>query len=107
VRIKSVFTQGDLMKRIVEEERLKGIIQTAGAVCHEMNQPLQVISAISEIILLGIQEANPLYDNLVRMRDQVHRVGAITKKLQHITKYETKDYVRGEKIIDIDRASGS
>jgi hypothetical protein len=32
-------------------------------------------------------------------------MGIIMKKLMHITKYETRDYIRGQKIIDIDKAS--
>jgi hypothetical protein len=28
-----------------------------------------------------------------------------TKKIMHITKYETKNYVQGVKIIDIDKSS--
>jgi hypothetical protein len=30
----------------------------------------------------------------------------MSRKLMHITRYETRDYVEGEKIVDIDRSSG-
>ena len=29
----------------------------------------------------------------------------LSRKLMHITRYETRDYLEGEKIIDIDKAS--
>ena len=32
-------------------------------------------------------------------------MGGITRKLMKITRYETKDYVKGVRIIDIDRAA--
>jgi hypothetical protein len=30
----------------------------------------------------------------------------MSRKLMHITRYETRDYLEGEKIIDINKASG-
>jgi hypothetical protein len=37
--------------------------------------------------------------------EQTRRMGDITKKLMRITKYETKDYVQGVKIVDIEKSS--
>ena len=37
--------------------------------------------------------------------DLVGRMGVITRKLMKITRYETKDYLKGVRIIDIDRAA--
>jgi len=38
---------------------------------------------------------------------EIDRVGVIMKKLMHITKYKTREYIRGEQIIDIDKASSA
>ena len=46
----------------------------------------------------------PSIPHLYALKKQLDRMGNITRKLQSITKYETKDYAAGEKIIDIDRA---
>lgn len=76
----------------------------AGSVCHEMNQPMQVVSGISELLLLDMLEDNPFYKQIKSLKEQVDRMSKITKKLMRITRYETKDYLKS-KIVDIDRSS--
>jgi C4-dicarboxylate-specific signal transduction histidine kinase len=58
----------------VETEKLQAIIEMAGAVCHELNQPLQSIYGYCE-----------------------------TKKLMRVKRYETKDYLKGKVIDNRDR----
>ena len=88
-----------------QKERLQIIIETVGAVCHELNQPLMAISGYSEIILMMLSKEDPLYDKNLKILEQVSRMGEITGKLMGITKYRTKSFGRGSKIIDIDKAS--
>jgi len=85
-------------------EKLQGIIEMSGAVCHELNQPLQSVSTYSELLMMDMDKENPSYEKIKEIKGQVDRMGKITKKLMHITKYETKGYLRGQ-IIDIDKAS--
>ena len=70
----------------------------------EMNQPLQVISGLSELLLVEVPEDNPLYSNLQKIIEQTDRMGEITGKLMNVTRYETKSYLKG-KIVDIDKAA--
>ena len=88
----------------VGKEKLQGIIEMSGAVCHELNQPLQSISAYSELLMMDIDKENPSHEQIEKIKGQVDRMGEITKKLMRVTKYETKSYLRGQ-IIDIDKAS--
>ena len=88
----------------IEREKLQGVIEMAGAICHEMNQPMQAVSGYSELLLMDISEDNPMFTNIQKIKGQIDRMGKITEKLKAITRYETKDYLKG-KIIDIDRAS--
>jgi C4-dicarboxylate-specific signal transduction histidine kinase len=88
----------------IEKEKLQGIIEMSGAVCHELNQPMQVVSGTSVLLMMNIQDDNPLYENIKTVKEQIDRMGTITKKLMGITKYITKDYLKG-KIIDIDKAT--
>ena len=88
----------------VGREKLQSIIEMSGAVCHELNQPLQSISAYSELLMMDIDKENPSHEQIEKIKGQVDRMGEITKKLMRITKYETKGYLRGQ-IIDIDKAS--
>ena len=39
--------------------------------------------------------------------EHVKRMGVITNKLMRITKYKTRDYIAGKKIVDIDKASNT
>lgn len=93
-------------RKLVEQERLnreklQGVLEIAGATCHEMNQPLQNIYFILDDMLEKNQN-NELYYEL---KEQIKRLKEITSKLQNITKYETKGYIQGSQIIDIDKAS--
>ncbi|MBU0985668.1 MAG: PAS domain S-box protein, partial [Proteobacteria bacterium] len=90
-------------QRRIHHEKLQGVLEMAGAVCHEMNQPLMAISGYSELLLMNMAESDPISDKLIKIRNQAERLGKITRKLMSITKYETKDYLKG-KIIDIDKA---
>lgn len=105
-RIESILTQKILMQKLLEEEKLQGVLEMAGAACHELNQPMQTISGYSELLLMDISENNPLYRNIKTIKEQIDRMGKITRKLMRITKYKTREYLN-RKIIDIDQALDS
>jgi PAS domain S-box-containing protein len=88
-----------------QKEKLQGVLETAGAVCHEMNQPLQTILGHTELSLADISSDNPAYLSLTKISKQIDRMAEITHKLQNITYYETMDYDSKTKIIDIHKAS--
>lgn len=89
----------------LKRERLQVTLEMAGAVCHELNQPMQTISGYTETLLKDSSEKDLFYDRIQKVMEEITRMGAITKKLMRITKYETKDYLHGIKIVDIDKAS--
>lgn len=92
-------------QRRLEREKLQGVLEMAGAVCHELNQPLQVLLGYCGLLLRDMSQDNPLYGYVDEIRGRVSRMGEITGKLMGITAYETKEYLEGTKIIDIDKAS--
>ena len=89
----------------MRKEKLESVLEIAGAVCHELNQPLQALSGYTELLsmTLGDGENKPLLDKLT---SQIERMRDITTKLHHITRYETMEYGEQTKIIDIGRAAG-
>ncbi len=87
-------------KETYERERLQGVLEMAGAVCHEINQPLQAILGYSELMLLD-PKPNMAGNNLNSIKSQATRLGKITKRLSNITKYRTVDYPGNTKIVDI------
>jgi CheY-like chemotaxis protein len=105
-RIKSVLTQKKLVERLVEQEKLRGVLEMAGAVCHEMNQPLQAVTWATELLLKEVAPEGCLYPAALDIIRNIEKIGEITRKLQGITRYETMTYIGDTRIIDIERASG-
>ena len=84
----------------LQREKLQVLLETAGATCHELNQPLQFIY----YILDELEEKHP-DDQLIKdLRKQCDRIKDITRKMDNITTYEATDYVKGSKIIDLSKA---
>jgi len=96
-------------KRAEEErlrrERLEGVLELAGAACHELNQPMQTISIHLELLLEETPDDSQFRERLKTIEKHIARMSEITGKLRKITKYETREYVGGIKIIDIDKSS--
>lgn len=86
-------------------EKAFAAIETAGGICHEMNQPLQVILGNLELLKLNIKDDDKNIALINKVLSQTQRLGLITKKLTNITQYKTKQYLKGT-IFDIDKSSG-
>ncbi len=89
-------------KEARDEEHLKKLLQKAGVLCHELNQPLQSISGYSDLLIMELDKDNPVYERMHKIRLQVDKMTHISRKLMNITRYETQGYLEG-KIIDIDK----
>ena len=94
-------------KERINREKLNSILEMSGAVCHELNQPMQVVTGYSELLLKALSEDSTLYKQVQSIVENIERMVEITNNLQNITRYETKEYITGTKIVDIDRASGT
>ena len=107
-RVKRLEKQAHELRREREErlqrERLQGVLEMAGAVCHELNQPMQVLSAYCERSLKTTMEGNPLNGHLKGIVEKIDNMSVIVRKLERIACYKTKDYIEGKRIIDIDKA---
>jgi|GEM_PF-4426377 len=88
----------------LEKEKLKGVLEMAGAVSHEINQPLQMMATNLE--LLDIYTRKQQTKDLIQaMEKALDRMTKITKRLSSVTKYETLAYTQSTNIIDIYKAS--
>lgn len=91
-------------KTRLEKEKLTAVLETAGAVCHELSQPLQVINGFCDILAeqkgLDAETSHALNAIL----KEIKRMGRLNHDLMNITRYETKPYLRS-KIIDIEKSS--
>ena len=107
-----LFAVSIIRRKIAEQEvrrkeKFEGVVEMAGAVSHELNQPLQAAKTYTQILLAGTEEGSSNYSRLQKLNKQIDKLGKITIRLMHITSYETKDYAGGSKIIDIERASSN
>jgi len=89
----------------IYREKLQAVIEAAGAVCHELNQPMMAISGNAELLMEVVDPSDPHYAGIAKIKAQVDRMGAITRKLMSITRYETRPYASGERIVDLDKSS--
>ncbi len=97
----------ELQSALAEKKKLQGVVEMAGAICHELNQPMQVILGLCQLLKMDVEKDHPLYDHLSVIGEQTDKMGKITKKLMMgIMTYETKKYLKGQ-IVDIGRATGA
>ena len=103
--IRDLSEQKRIEQQRLAHEKMQGVLEMAGAVCHEFNQPLMALQGFIDILQAKASDHETLSGPLYKMREQVHRLSDLTRKLMRIARYETKAYARGEKIIDIDQAA--
>jgi PAS domain S-box-containing protein len=110
---RATFTISDISWRkraeeeLLQKEKVQAVVEMAGAVCHEMNQPMQaVLVELAECAVMGEFKKDTVKQRVERVQQHLNTVREMSLKLMHITRYETRDYLEGEKIIDIDKASG-
>jgi len=90
-------------KAVIEDERLKVLLQMAGATAHELNQPLMVL--LGNIDLMKMDQDNPekLAHNMKRVEEAGTRISDIVKKMQTIRYDEPNPYLAKSSMINIDQ----
>ncbi len=96
----------EVQQKLEVSERAAIIAELAGTAAHEMNQPLTSILACLQ--LLRRKEASPSSTEkaLQLIESESQRLAEIVRKIGSITRYETTNYVGGQRILDLDRAQG-
>ncbi len=92
----------DQQRSIIEEERLKVLLQLSGATAHELNQPLMGLQGYIELIK---REKDPalIRQYALKLEEASARISGIIQKIQTIRYDETVPYSTGTSIIDIDQ----
>jgi PAS domain S-box-containing protein len=88
-----------------EREKHAAVAELAGAAAHELNQPLTSIIGYAELLGRRLEKESPLHNAANIIITQAERMAEIVRKIGKITKYETKTYVGGAKILDLDKAA--
>lgn len=88
---------------VIEEERLKVLLQMAGAASHELNQPLMALLGSIEIMRLVKGLPQRLCQHLDRIDEASRRIAEIIKKMSTIRKVESRPYAGGKSIINLNQ----
>ena len=88
-----------------QKVRLEAMIETAGAACHELNQPLQALAIQVELLRQQLANDTKALARIEDLMSQLNRMAQITHQLQSVTQYETTDYMGHARILDLDKAS--
>jgi Protein of unknown function (DUF3365) len=99
VRIKAEEQQREKMK-------LQGIIEMAGAICHNINQPLQVCMTNCELLTTGLVKAGDekFIGCIEGIEKSSNKIKELTLSFQKIVRYESMEYAGKTRIVDIDKA---
>lgn len=86
------------------KERLEAASETIGAICHEMNQPLQAIMGNVEL-LTKFQLEDGAVSKIEKIFSEMERIQSINNKLMNLSHYQTKPYL-STNILDVERSVG-
>lgn len=88
-----------------ETERLRVLIETAGAAAHEINQPLTAVVGYVDLILNELIDNDRIRPELMKIQEAGMHIQEIVKQMQNINKYVTKPYLGDIDIVDFEAAS--
>jgi PAS domain S-box-containing protein len=92
----------------IEAERLRAAKQLAISIAHEFNNPLMIISGVSQLLksTLGDKLDEPLREHLDRIPRAVNRMKELVDRLMHLQKLQEATYAGGTSFIDLQASSG-
>lgn len=91
--------------QLVEAEKLEAITALAGAAAHELNQPLATVGICAELLLRAAPVDAFVREQLQTIQREAQRMAEIVLRVGRITRFETKAYVAGGRIVDLERSS--
>jgi DNA-binding response OmpR family regulator len=108
-----VTEQRQLKDELVRSEKLQAVMRLAGALAHEVSQPLSAISGRAELLEMALghpekpAEPGELQRHLESLRGNCRRIAEIVRRLQNVSSYVTKPYYGAVEILDLDRSSAA
>jgi DNA-binding response OmpR family regulator len=97
----------ELQKQLLDAERWRVLLETVGAVAHEMSQPLTAMMGYLGLMIESTAPSSPESVRLARIYQNGERAVELLRKLQRIEVYRTKAYPGTEGILDIERSAGT
>lgn len=90
-------------KSVIEQERLKVLLQMAGATAHELNQPLMILMGNVQLMEMDGGIPAHLSSRVQKISDAAERISAIVKRIQTLRHDEPKIYGGSQMIINLDQ----
>lgn len=88
---------------VAEKQKLEAALETAGGICHKLNQPLQYILGSLQMLLMDIKPDDAACKSLEAILERVEHMGEITGKLADIIRYRTRARAGGPNMLTIDQ----
>ncbi|MHC4872664.1 MAG: PAS domain-containing protein [Planctomycetota bacterium] len=89
-----------------KREKLNAIVEMAGGISHDINQPLTVFAGYVDLIRRKLPaDDEKVHTYIEKMKGEIEHLKEISKNLNHITRYKTMDYPGDGRIVDIKGSS--
>jgi PAS domain S-box-containing protein len=92
-------------ERLALTEKQAIVSEISGAMAHELNQPLTSVMGYAELLRKTLADGargRAYVDTILR---ETERMAELVKKIGRLGRYETKGYVGGTQILDLDRST--
>ena len=91
--------------QLVQAKEKEVMMEMAGAAAHELNQPLTVIQNLSALLLERDVRDKELRQDLKTIARVSEQAAEIVHKMVKATRYKTRTYPGGQRIVDLDQAT--
>jgi ActR/RegA family two-component response regulator len=105
-RSKLLFRLKKLQELVLQSERIKVLVETAGGAAHEINQPLTSIFGMIELLQKDLANDAKVQEKLDFILNAACKIRDIIKKMGSVRQYITKPYLKGVDIVDFEESAG-
>jgi len=92
----------EIDQKLAEREKEAALAELAGALSHELNQPLTTINSRIYLLNKKIENNDPMKSDLKILQEEVDKMAQIVRRIGLVTRYETRSYAGRAQIIDIE-----
>jgi len=95
----------DARRRLERGEQQVMLAELAGTAAHELNQPLTSVMGYAELLRRKLADDDPLAQPLDVILKESERMADLVRRIGRVSRYETKAYPGGARIVDLDRSA--
>ena len=96
-----------MQKKLLEGERNRVLVETAGAASHEIGQPLSVIMGLSQMLLRELAPDFEQREEMETILEQSQRIAEILQRMRRAREHVTREYVGDAHVADFAAAEHS